>query len=144
MMNRRLSVLVSAVLLTGTAPFWASENAWGAVPAKEGNKAGEPGNAAPVIRLWPIEMVGGEQSRLKEKCRDRRGRKQLCGVLDPNLTVYRAKSDRPTSVLVFLPGGRLHGPRHADAAYFHGRPLGTESVQGPLRFPYRGTETEGG
>ena len=25
----------------------------------------------PVIRLWPIEMVGGEENRLKEEYRDR-------------------------------------------------------------------------
>ena len=60
---------------------------------------------APVIRLWPIERVGGEQNRLKEVHRIRRGGTQLCGVLDPNLTVYQAKSDQPTPAVVYCPGG---------------------------------------
>ena len=60
---------------------------------------------APVIRLWPIEKIGGEENRLKEKYRDRRGRKQLCGVLDPNMMVYQVKSDKPTPAFVFCPGG---------------------------------------
>jgi acetyl esterase/lipase/lysophospholipase L1-like esterase len=60
---------------------------------------------APVIRLWPIEMVGGEENRLKKLYRDRHGRKQLCGVIDPYLTVYPVKSDKPTPALVFCPGG---------------------------------------
>lgn len=58
-----------------------------------------------IIRLWPIEMVGGEQNRLKKTYRDRRGRKQLCGVIDPYLTAYPAKSDTPTPALVYCPGG---------------------------------------
>ena len=57
------------------------------------------------IRLWPIEMVGGEQNRLKDIYRDRRGNRQLCGVLDPNLTVYLAKSDTPTPAVIYCPGG---------------------------------------
>ena len=61
--------------------------------------------AASIIRLWPIERVGGERNRLKEVYRDRRGRKQLCGVLDPNLTVHLAKSEQPTPALVYCPGG---------------------------------------
>ena len=60
---------------------------------------------APIIRLWPIERVGGEANRLKEEYRDRRGRKQLCGVLDPNLSVYQVKSDKPTPAVVYCPGG---------------------------------------
>ena len=60
---------------------------------------------APIIRLWPIERVGGEANRLKEQYRDRRGRKQLCGVLDPNLSVYQVKSDKPTPAVVYCPGG---------------------------------------
>ena len=60
---------------------------------------------SPVIRLWPIEMVGGEANRLKEVYRDRRGRKQLCGILDPNMTVYQTESDKPTPAIVYCPGG---------------------------------------
>lgn len=37
--------------------------------------------------------------------RDRRGRKQLCGVLDPNLTVHLGESDQPTPAVVYCPGG---------------------------------------
>ncbi|MBT7067350.1 MAG: alpha/beta hydrolase fold domain-containing protein [Verrucomicrobia bacterium] len=58
-----------------------------------------------IIRLWPIEQVGGEQNRLKDVYRDRRGRKQLCGVLDPHMTVHPAKSDKPTPAIVYCPGG---------------------------------------
>ena len=60
---------------------------------------------APVIRLWPIERVGGEANRLKEQYRDGRGGKQLCGIADPNLTVYQVKSDQPTPAVVYCPGG---------------------------------------
>ena len=59
----------------------------------------------PVIRLWPLEMVGGEETRLKEVYRDRGRKTQLCGVLDPNLTVYQLKSDKPTPALIDCPGG---------------------------------------
>jgi len=62
-------------------------------------------SSAPVIRLWPIERVGGEPNRLKEVYRDSRGRKQLCGVLDPYLTVFKAASDKPTPAVVYCPGG---------------------------------------
>lgn len=60
---------------------------------------------ATVIRLWPIEMVGGEENRLKEEYRNKKGKKQLCGVKDPNLTVYPVKSDKPTPAVVYCPGG---------------------------------------
>ena len=59
----------------------------------------------PIIRLWPIEMVGGEKNRLKEAYRNRKGQKKLCGILDPNMTVYQAKSDKPTPAIIFNPGG---------------------------------------
>ena len=62
-------------------------------------------SSAPVIRLWPIERVGGEQNRLKEEYRDSRGKPQLCGVLDPYLTVFKAASDKPTPAVVYCPGG---------------------------------------
>ncbi len=58
-----------------------------------------------IIRLWPIEMIGGEKNRLKEVYRDRRGNKQLSGILDPYMTVYKAKSDKPTPAIVYCPGG---------------------------------------
>ena len=61
--------------------------------------------ATPIIRLWPIERVGGEPNRLKEVYRDSHGRKQLCGVLDPYLTVFKADSDNPTPAVVYCPGG---------------------------------------
>ncbi|EDM29323.1 TonB-like protein [Lentisphaera araneosa HTCC2155] len=60
---------------------------------------------APIIRLWPIERVGSEENRLKLVFRDRRGRKQLCGVKDPYLTVYPAKTDKPAVALIYNPGG---------------------------------------
>ena len=60
---------------------------------------------APVIRLWPIEMVGGEQNRLKEVYRDMHGVNRLVGVVDPNMTVYPVKSKKATPALVYCPGG---------------------------------------
>lgn len=75
-----------------------------------------------IIRLWPIEMVGGEQNRLKEIQRDRRGRKQLCGILDPNLTVYQVKSDTPTPAIIYCPGGAykiLGMPTEKDIKQWH-------------------------
>ncbi|WDE99326.1 GDSL-type esterase/lipase family protein [Lentisphaera profundi] len=62
-------------------------------------------NEAPIIRLWPIERVGGEANRLKLEFRDRRGNPQLCGVKDPYLTVYPAKNDKPAVALIYNPGG---------------------------------------
>ncbi len=62
-------------------------------------------SSAPIIRLWPIERVGGEPNRLKEVYRDSRGKPQLCGVKDPNLTVFKAASDKPTPAVVYCPGG---------------------------------------
>ena len=59
----------------------------------------------PVIRLWPIEKVGGEANRLKETYRDYRGRVHLCEVKDPTLTVYPAKTDKPATALIYNPGG---------------------------------------
>ncbi len=76
----------------------------GLTPA-EGDSVAESATEPPVIRLWPIDRVGGEANRLKEIYRDRRGRKQLCGVLDPNMTVYQVKSDAPTPALIYCPGG---------------------------------------
>ena len=50
-------------------------------------------------------MVGGEKNRLKEVYRGQRGKKQLSGVLDPNLTVHQVKSDKTTPAIVYCPGG---------------------------------------
>ena len=76
----------------------------------------------PIIRLWPIDQVGGEQNRLKEQYRERRGGKQLCGILDPNLTVYQVKSATPTPAIVYCPGGAykvLGLPSDADIKNWH-------------------------
>ncbi|BDS07974.1 xylanase [Oceaniferula spumae] len=59
----------------------------------------------PVIRLWPIEMVGVEKNRLREEQIVRKDKISVTNVLDPNLTVYLAKSDRPTAAVIFCPGG---------------------------------------
>lgn len=73
--------------------------------AQPDKQAVAPAVTAPVIRLWPIEMVGGEENRLKEEYRARGGRKQISGIKDPNLTVYQVKSSRPTPAVVYCPGG---------------------------------------
>lgn len=63
-------------------------------------------SAESIVRLWPIEKVGGEANRLKLEFRDRRGRPQLCGVKDPYLTVYPTKkTDKPAVALIYNPGG---------------------------------------
>ena len=82
----------------------------GRFPALQGgdvspDEAGMKAKSQPIIRLWPIEMVGGEQNRLKDVFRDRRGTPQLCGVLDPNMTVYKADSNEPTPAIIYCPGG---------------------------------------
>ena len=60
----------------------------------------------PVIRLWPIEMVGGEENRLKEEFRKNKGGKlRLTGIRDPNLTVYQVESKTPTPAVIYCPGG---------------------------------------
>jgi acetyl esterase/lipase len=60
----------------------------------------------PVIRLWPIEMIGGEQNRLKEAFREKKNRPPLlCSIKDPNMTVYQADSVKPTPAVVYCPGG---------------------------------------
>lgn len=83
-----------------------AKSAKAVVPAVKESKPAISAVDAPIIRLWPIERVGGEQNRLREEHRTRpNGSKQLCGVLDPNLTVYQAKSDKATPAVVYCPGG---------------------------------------
>ena len=59
----------------------------------------------PIIRLWPIQNVGGEANRLKQTYRDYRGKIHLCEVKDPHLIVYPAKTDKPATALIYNPGG---------------------------------------
>ncbi len=74
-------------------------------PAPARSRRSEVGQDRPVIRLWPIELVGGEPNRLKEEYREQNGRKQLSVIRDPNLTVYQAENAKPTAALVYCPGG---------------------------------------
>ncbi len=82
-----------------------------ALQAKQVAQAIEAGltqsaSSASIIRLWPIERVGGEPNRLKEEFRTNpRGIKQLCGIKDPYLTVFKANSRQPTPAVVYCPGG---------------------------------------
>jgi acetyl esterase/lipase/lysophospholipase L1-like esterase len=71
----------------------------------KGAQSTQKAAATPIIRLWPIERVGGEPNRLKEVYRDSRGKPQLCGIKDPYLTVFKADSDKPTPAVVYCPGG---------------------------------------
>lgn len=59
-----------------------------------------------IVRLWPIERIGGEQNRLREEFRARRnGVRQLSVVKDPNLTFYPVRSDKPTPAVIYSPSG---------------------------------------
>lgn len=72
----------------------------------------KPQNTAPeatqptIVRLWPLERIGGEENRLKENYRTHKNGSQiLCGVTDPHLTYYPVNSDKPTPAVIFNPGG---------------------------------------
>ena len=79
------------------------------IKAQEASQNQEPVAASTgtnIVRLWPIDRIGGEENRLKEEYRERnKGNKQLCGVKDPNLTFYPAKSNQPSPAVIYSPGG---------------------------------------
>ena len=58
----------------------------------------------PVIRLWTIDQIGGEQNRLEEKITNR-GKIRFENVKDPNLTIYQVESKEPTPAVIYCPGG---------------------------------------
>lgn len=62
--------------------------------------------AHPVVRLWTIEQIGGEQNRLKEEPEIRgEGKTTYRNIKDPNLTVSQVESSKPTPAVVYCPGG---------------------------------------
>jgi acetyl esterase/lipase len=74
--------------------------AWGSVLSVPAAQKDE----SPVIRLWPIEQVGGEPNRLKEEVTNR-GKIRYENVKDPNLTVFQVQSPQPTPAVIYCPGG---------------------------------------
>lgn len=58
----------------------------------------------PVIRLWPIEQVGGVLNRLKEEVTNE-GKTRYRNIKDPNLTVYPVHRPEPTPAVIYCPGG---------------------------------------
>ena len=76
-----------------------------AMPTEGDRPVGEDWPEKRVVRLWPIKRVGGEENRLREEYRHRGGRRQLCRVMDPNITLYPAESAHPTPAVIFSPGG---------------------------------------
>lgn len=86
---------LTLLLLTVFAPLGFSQ------------ESGVDKKAARIVRLWPIERVGGEKNRLKEEYRKRgkKGVKQLCGVKDPNLTFYPVQRKQPVPAVIYSPPG---------------------------------------
>lgn len=67
---------------------------------------GFPVNEQPVIRLWPIDQIGGEANYLKEKSEDRgEGKTTYRNVKDPHLVVSQVESKTPTPAVIYCPGG---------------------------------------
>lgn len=99
MMKFRL--LVTLLVFNSISLLWAETTTL----AKQSNVRGDADLKSRIVRLWPIERIGGEQNRLTEDYRDRKGKQQLCGVKDPNITIYPAKSDHPTPAVLYSPGG---------------------------------------
>ena len=61
----------------------------------------------PIIRLWPIDQVGGEQNRLKYDITNR-GKIRYENVKDPHLVVFHADSKQPSPAVIYCPGGGYH------------------------------------
>ncbi len=77
-------------------------------PAKTNKTTSPPATNTQIVRLWSLEKIGGEKNRLKEKYRERKnGAKQLCGVLDPNITIYPTTKNtgKPSPAVIYSPGG---------------------------------------
>jgi len=61
---------------------------------------------APVIRLWTVDQIGGEQNRLKEESEDRGGGKVTYrNIKDPTMIVHQVEGAKPTPAVVYCPGG---------------------------------------
>ncbi|MDF7823590.1 sulfatase-like hydrolase/transferase [Pontiellaceae bacterium B12227] len=69
-------------------------------PAIEDSIAGDQ----PIIRLWPIEQVGGEANRLRYDVTNR-GKIRYENVSDPHLVVFPAQAEGPRPAVLYCPGG---------------------------------------
>ncbi|TWU54733.1 Acetylxylan esterase precursor [Rubripirellula tenax] len=58
----------------------------------------------PVVRLWPLEQVGGPANRLKHEV-TRRGTIRYENVKDPHLVLFSAQRAEPNPAVVYCPGG---------------------------------------
>ncbi len=77
----------------------------GEVPASAPARAAAAEVEHPVIRLWPVERIGGEANKLKEDVEVKNGITRYLNIKDPNLTVFAADSARPSPAAIFCPGG---------------------------------------
>ncbi len=58
----------------------------------------------PVVRLWPLEMVGGEKNKLSLQITNR-GKLRYENVKDPNMVVFQTDREQPTPAVLYCPGG---------------------------------------
>ncbi|WP_372796824.1 GDSL-type esterase/lipase family protein [Pontiella sp.] len=76
-----------------------------AVILEELNKKQDPMAAGqPVVRLWPMNQVGGEPNRLRYDVSNR-GKIRYENVTDPHLVVFPAQAEGPTPAVLYCPGG---------------------------------------
>jgi acetyl esterase/lipase len=57
-----------------------------------------------VVRLWPLEQIGGEANRLKHDVTFR-GKVRYENVKDPHMVVFSAQRTEPHPAVVYCPGG---------------------------------------
>ncbi|MDF7799955.1 glycosyl hydrolase family 28 protein [Pontiellaceae bacterium B1224] len=104
---KQSAMCVVAFICTHTLPLLAAPST--EIPAKKvGGASGEMvdpiAGDRPVIRLWPIEQVGGVQNRLKHEVTNR-GKIRYEHVKDPHLVVYPVERNEPTPAVIYCPGG---------------------------------------
>lgn len=114
MMKQQLSILTLVALFCAVTYAGEKENS---APTIEEEKAlkkssGKAKNkqlidvseGRPVVRLWPIEQVGGEANRLKHDT-SKDGKVRYKNVKDPHLVVFPVESSKPAPAVVCCPGG---------------------------------------
>ena len=57
-----------------------------------------------MVRLWPLDQVGGAANRLKHDV-TRRGKVRYENVKDPHLVLFPAQRAKPNPAVVYCPGG---------------------------------------
>lgn len=113
-MKKQLSLLALVALFCGMTYAGEKENP---APTIEEEKAAKKASkkaknkqlidlseGRPVVRLWPIEQVGGEANRLKHDT-SKDGKVRYKNVKDPHLVVFPVQSSNPAPAVVLCPGG---------------------------------------